>query len=264
MDLAGLIGVVWQGHRRSLEAHKAEEVKAFVLGLFAGADPALARGDELTARELVEAGSSRIEREFADEPAVRAEVMTFLGDIHEKLGQPDKALASAEAALGLLEKVQGNDGAAIGNAMVVKGRALLAKGEIDRAAAAIEHAPAVASRVAATARRGGGSRSARHHRASTRQGRAIAHAYPAGAGHPPPRAGPGACGRGDFAQQSRRGGARNGGLPAAQSYHEAALALRRRILPPNHPDLGFSLNNLGALLFAQGLRRSRKILSRSA
>jgi len=36
---------------------------------------------------------------------------------------------------------------------------------------------------------------------------------------------------------------------AAKQSHEQALAIRRKSLPPNHPDIAYSLNNLGALQY---------------
>ncbi len=43
-----------------------------------------------------------------------------------------------------------------------------------------------------------------------------------------------------------------GVYPAARSYLEQALAMRRRLFPAGHPDLARSLNNLGFLLEKQG------------
>ena len=33
---------------------------------------------------------------------------------------------------------------------------------------------------------------------------------------------------------------------AAKQSHEQALAIRRKSLPPDHPDIAYSLNNLGS------------------
>lgn len=248
---AGLVGTAWQGYNRSLEARKAEEVKAFVLGLFSGADPMRARGEELTARELVEEGTTRIEREFVDEPAVRAEVMTFLADIHEKLGEPDKALTLVDQALTVLGTSGSVDAAASG-AQLVKGRALLAKGELDAATNLFRTALAAdrdAKRFSAVAesldqlaiigrQRGDlpGSRQLTQEAYEIRQ-REL------GSEHP------------DVADSLNNLGVvsrESGDYEAALRYHEQALAMRRRVLPPDHPATGVSLNNLGALLFAQG------------
>ncbi len=44
----------------------------------------------------------------------------------------------------------------------------------------------------------------------------------------------------------------SGDLPAARPYYERALAIRERVLGPEHPDTARSLNNLGYLLQAMG------------
>jgi len=44
----------------------------------------------------------------------------------------------------------------------------------------------------------------------------------------------------------------SGDLAGAQPYYERALAIRERVLGPDHPDTAGSLNNLGSLLRAQG------------
>jgi tetratricopeptide (TPR) repeat protein len=43
-----------------------------------------------------------------------------------------------------------------------------------------------------------------------------------------------------------------GGLAEARALHEEALALRRRVLPAEHPDIGTSLNNLAGVMESQG------------
>jgi tetratricopeptide (TPR) repeat protein len=43
-----------------------------------------------------------------------------------------------------------------------------------------------------------------------------------------------------------------GDLAGTKPYYERALAIRKQVLGPQHPDTAFSLTNLGALLEAQG------------
>ena len=44
----------------------------------------------------------------------------------------------------------------------------------------------------------------------------------------------------------------DGDFAGARAYHERALAIREKALGPDHPDMAYSLNNLGYLLHAQG------------
>ena len=57
--LSGLGATLWQARAKAREAAKAEEVKNFVVGLFALADPTESRGRDITARELLARGVQR-------------------------------------------------------------------------------------------------------------------------------------------------------------------------------------------------------------
>ena len=73
------------------EAVKAEQVKGFVLRLFQNADPSAARGEALTARELLDRGWASVQAELTDQPAVQAELLNTVGDIYRELGAYDRA-----------------------------------------------------------------------------------------------------------------------------------------------------------------------------
>ena len=250
---AGLVGTVWQSHRRGLEARKAQEVKTFALSLFSGADPARARGAELTARELVAEGSARIEREFAHEPAVKAEVLTFLADIHEKLGEADKALPLTGEALTLLNVAGSTDATLTGNALQVQGRALVSSGKAEDGLARLREALTLHREVGAEAaeaedldqlaiamRLGGNLDESRKY---TRQALEIRERL---LGPEHPEVATSLNNMGVLAREA-------GDYPAALEYYERARAIRDKVLPPDHPDLVVSLNNIGALRFAQGI-----------
>jgi serine/threonine-protein kinase len=249
---AGLVGTVWQSYRRGLEARKAEEVKTFALSLFSGADPARARGSELTARELVAEGSTRIEREFAHEPAVKAEVLTFLADIHEKLGEADKALPLTGEALTLLNVAGSTDATLTGNALQVQGRALVSSGKAEDGVARLKEALALhrsddaqaavaedLDQLAIAMRQGGKLDDSRRF---TQQAFEIRERL---LGPEHPEVATSLNNLGVLAREA-------GDYPAALKYYERARAIREKELPPDHPDLVVSLNNLGALRFAQG------------
>ena len=92
--IAGLAGTLWQARAASrardralLEATKANQVKEFTLGLFTVSDPSESRGADITARDLLERGTERVERELSQQPAVRAEMLQVLASIYWKLGE---------------------------------------------------------------------------------------------------------------------------------------------------------------------------------
>lgn len=93
--LGGLAGTAWQARAKAREAAKAEEVKDFLAGLFNMSDPDEAEGEELTARDLLDAGMERIDRELASQPQIQAEMLALIGGLYLTLDE----LQSAEAAL---------------------------------------------------------------------------------------------------------------------------------------------------------------------
>jgi eukaryotic-like serine/threonine-protein kinase len=96
--LAGVGATLWQARAKAREAAKAEEVKNFVVGLFALADPTESRGRDITARELLARGVQRVDSALGAQPAIREELLGVLGKINQQLGfyaQADTLLARA-------------------------------------------------------------------------------------------------------------------------------------------------------------------------
>ncbi len=72
--------------RANREAEAARQVSDFFLRLFELADPSEARGSSVTAREILETGSARIEQDLGEQPVLQSRVMATIGDAYEKLG----------------------------------------------------------------------------------------------------------------------------------------------------------------------------------
>ncbi|MCC7399454.1 MAG: serine/threonine protein kinase [Planctomycetes bacterium] len=83
------------------EATTAGRVTDFLVGLFEVADRSAHRGRTITAREVLDLGTLRIQRELGDEPAVRARLLTTMGLVYQHLGVFDVARAQFEQALAL-------------------------------------------------------------------------------------------------------------------------------------------------------------------
>lgn len=64
----------------------AERTSQFVVSLFAVSDPSEARGDSITAREILDRGYAQIQSQLKNEPQVRAELLTTLGNVYRNLG----------------------------------------------------------------------------------------------------------------------------------------------------------------------------------
>ena len=85
--------------RANLEAATAEQVSEFLVGLFRVADPSEARGETVTAREILDSGSERVRIELAEQPVVRARMMGTMGRVYQNLGLFGNARPLLEEAL---------------------------------------------------------------------------------------------------------------------------------------------------------------------
>jgi hypothetical protein len=84
--------------RANQEAAAARQVTDFLVGLFRVSDPGQARGNSVTAREILDKGADRIARELQGQPAVQGRLMSTMGFVYESLGLYDPALVLLEKA----------------------------------------------------------------------------------------------------------------------------------------------------------------------
>jgi eukaryotic-like serine/threonine-protein kinase len=81
-----------------MAATKAEQINNFVVGMLGSADPRVT-GRDVTVASVLDAANSRVERELAGQPEVKASVLTTLGTTYEGLGLFDPARKCLHAAL---------------------------------------------------------------------------------------------------------------------------------------------------------------------
>jgi eukaryotic-like serine/threonine-protein kinase len=76
------------------EAETSRRTTEFMVGLFEVADPGEARGNTITAREILDEGAKRIRRELQEQPLVQARLMNTMGNVYRNLGlfHPSKDL----------------------------------------------------------------------------------------------------------------------------------------------------------------------------
>ena len=72
--------------RAQLEAETARQVASFLTGLFKVSDPSEARGNSVTAREILERGAERIRDGLAAQPLVQAQMMHTIGIVFREMG----------------------------------------------------------------------------------------------------------------------------------------------------------------------------------
>jgi len=93
--------------RANHEAAVANRVSEFLTGLFEVSDPDVARGRNLTAREILDRGAAGIEAELSEQPEVRAKLMATIGAVYYKLGLFAEAEPLYRQSLELREQVLG-------------------------------------------------------------------------------------------------------------------------------------------------------------
>lgn len=100
--VAGSAIALWQAQIARDEALRAEAVSAFLSSVFESATPEGAAGGDITARSLLERGAQRIDRELADQPAVRARLYATLGRAWFYIGDSARAAALFESGRALV------------------------------------------------------------------------------------------------------------------------------------------------------------------
>jgi eukaryotic-like serine/threonine-protein kinase len=84
-----------------LERARAEEVSNFLVNLFKLSDPQENRGNQVTARELLDSGAQRLQAALKDQPATKAALLATVGAVYNSLGQFQDALPILQQSLDL-------------------------------------------------------------------------------------------------------------------------------------------------------------------
>jgi tetratricopeptide (TPR) repeat protein len=95
--------------RAEAESETARQTAAFLVDLFRVSDPGEARGNTITAREMLDKGASRIDAELANQPAIQATLMDTVGTVYMRLGLYEQARPLLEGALTRRQKLDSAD-----------------------------------------------------------------------------------------------------------------------------------------------------------
>jgi serine/threonine-protein kinase len=97
----GLLQARAAERRARLDAETTRQVSQFMVDLFKVSDPGEARGNSITAREILDKASTRVTSSLTTAPRVRAELLATMADVYAKLGLYSEALKLAQSALEL-------------------------------------------------------------------------------------------------------------------------------------------------------------------
>jgi hypothetical protein len=104
------IGFVQASRAKELakkEAETAKQTSAFLVDLFEVSDPSEAKGNTITAREILDKGAEKINKELDEQPLVKARLMDTIGNVYHKLGLYKEARSFLEEGLAIREEVLG-------------------------------------------------------------------------------------------------------------------------------------------------------------
>jgi len=85
--------------RAEAEAETARQTTNFLVDLFRISDPSEARGNSVTAREMLDKGATRIQTELAGQPVIQATLLDTVGTVYMGLGLYDQAKPLLNAAV---------------------------------------------------------------------------------------------------------------------------------------------------------------------
>jgi len=103
--MAFVIALIWERNASDRERVKAQEVTRLMLDLFRVSDPSESRGETVTAREVMDRGAERMERELSLQPELRATMLHTIADVYRQLGLYPRSLDLAQQSLVLRRQI---------------------------------------------------------------------------------------------------------------------------------------------------------------
>jgi serine/threonine-protein kinase len=197
--------------RAEAEAEKAKAVEAYLVSVFDVANPFAPgqRGDDVTARALLDRGAARVDTALTTQPDVQAELRGVLGSVYVNLGLLETAEPLLRAALQAKRTLHGNRHADVAAAMDRLGDLLLRLSRYAEAEPLLREALAQRRSLLGTAH--ADTALSIDHLATLFQERAE--------------------------------------YDSAEPLFREVVEVRRAIHGPDHEDVAASLNNLGLLLY---------------
>ncbi len=243
-----------QVRRTERERDRAQRLADFMVGLFKVSDPSEARGNTITAREVLDRGAAKVAQELKDEPETQAKLMDTMGVVYTGLGLYEPATPLLEEAVRIRRQVLGHDDPELADSMSALGWLLVTRGQYEKAEPLLQASlsirrrwfgnenPAVGSSLSDL----GNLRLAKTDNAGAepyfREALAIHRRFPGENG----TALSWSLGNLAIALQHK------GDFAGAEALYREALANDRKRFGDQHPDVAIDLNNLATLLHDKG------------
>ncbi len=122
---------------------EAQQVVDFLIELFEVNDPGTARGNTVTARELLDRGAEKIRSRLADQPLSRARLLDTIGVVYRRMDLPEPAKPLLQKALEIREDQLGPNHPDVATSLDHLGEVDWLGGDYAAAQAALERALAI-------------------------------------------------------------------------------------------------------------------------
>ncbi len=241
------VNVVVQSRRVARERDRAARIQGFLVDLFNVSDPGEARGNTVTAREVLDRGAAKITEDSTLQPASRADLMETIADVYNRLGLNARAAELARDALAF--RRQAGSPAELADTLNRLGSILMDKGDMAEAEPIYREALELRRRlygdrsleVAQSMNNLGGvldtlgrfDESDRLQQGSLDRKRALL--------------GPEDASIATGLYNMGVGSYRRGDLAGAEARISEALAIQRKVYGEDHPEVAFTMQSLGVI-----------------
>jgi tetratricopeptide (TPR) repeat protein len=256
-----------QRARAEIEAATAQQTSDFLVGLFEVVDPSEARGNTITAREILDRGAGVIETELAGQPAVQGRLLFTMGSVYRSLGLYQASANLFERSVAT-RRALGGDSGELAESLLFLGIVKTDLGDFDAAETMLEEA--LALHVARFGKASLGAAQALEYQSQlaharrdyaraeslARESLAILDALPPG--YPEEMR---AIRLNSLAMAVQEGRA---DYAEATIYRREALEITRRVLDAGHPRVVQAINNLAMSHYRAGAYAEAEPLIREA
>ncbi|HEX7288672.1 MAG TPA: serine/threonine-protein kinase [Candidatus Angelobacter sp.] len=136
-----------QLRRITRERDRADRVTQFMTGMFKVSDPSEARGNSITAREILDKSSKEIDTGLAKDPELQADMMDVMGNVYGNLGLYGRAQELLTRAVDVRTRTLGPENPKTMGSRVALGVNLSRSGRYAEAEKMLREAHALQSRV---------------------------------------------------------------------------------------------------------------------
>jgi serine/threonine protein kinase/uncharacterized protein HemY len=235
------------------EAATAAQVSGFLVDLFQVSDPSEARGNSVTAREILGKGAARIRTDLQGQPDVQARLMHTIGKVYSELGLYPEARGLLEEAANTRERI-GGESAELAETLAALGDLSTTQGQYEQAIPLLQRSLSLRERILGPESIAV-AQSLNSLASVYRQQGKYTEAIPLlqrslrirerifGTNH---------AEIASTASTLASVYAEQGKYAEAEPIFQRALTIREKTLGPDHPDVAGQLNNLANINFEQG------------